>query len=127
MFVWNKILKAVGYAPRTLLNFSHRYVNYENLVNKRHYIYILKEREFIKTGENIYKIGKTTQEPLKRMAQYPKGSMVFLIVKVDDCHKAERQLLGLFNKTFEQRKDIGREYYHGNICDMIKLIMSTLF
>lgn len=30
------------------------------------YIYLLQEREFIKTNENIYKIGKTKQENCKR-------------------------------------------------------------
>jgi len=29
------------------------------------YIYLLQTREFIKTNENIYKIGKTKQENLK--------------------------------------------------------------
>ena len=29
------------------------------------YIYLLQEREFLKTNENIYKIGKTMQENLK--------------------------------------------------------------
>jgi len=31
------------------------------------YIYLLQEREFIKTKENIYKLGKTKQENLKRI------------------------------------------------------------
>ena len=34
------------------------------------YIYLLQEREFIKTNEPIYKIGKTKQECLKRIINY---------------------------------------------------------
>ena len=34
-----------------------------------HYIYLIQEREFIKTCEKIYKIGKTKQENNKRKNQ----------------------------------------------------------
>ena len=40
------------------------------------YIYLLQEREFIKTKEPIYKIGKTKQVNNKRFGQYPKGSVL---------------------------------------------------
>ena len=40
--------------------------------NLYEYIYLLHEREFIKTNENIYKIGKSKQENTKRISSYPK-------------------------------------------------------
>jgi hypothetical protein len=36
------------------------------------YIYLLQEREFIKTNENIYKIGMTTKEIIKDSIHIPK-------------------------------------------------------
>lgn len=36
-------------------------------------VYLLREREFIKTKENIYKIGKT-RDISNRMKQYPNDS-----------------------------------------------------
>ena len=40
------------------------------------YIYLLQEREFRKTKEKIYKLGKTKQQHTKRFAQYPKDSIL---------------------------------------------------
>ena len=37
------------------------------------YIYLLHEREFVNSKQSIYKIGKSKQENLKRLYQYPKG------------------------------------------------------
>jgi hypothetical protein len=55
-----------------------------------HYIYILREREFIKTNENIYKVGKTTKMAYKRFNQYPNGSKLELMISVDDCDSKEK-------------------------------------
>ena len=47
----------------------------------KEFIYLLQEREFIKTKEPIYKIGKTKQEKIKRIKSYPNGSeLLFYIV-----------------------------------------------
>ena len=34
------------------------------------YVYLIQEREFIKTNEKIYKLGKSKQEHNKRANQY---------------------------------------------------------
>ena len=49
-----------------------------DIVMMTNYIYLLQEREFIKTKENVYKIGMTKKENHKRFNQYPKGS-IFVI------------------------------------------------
>jgi len=50
---------------------------YEEQLNiVKHYNYLMREREFIKTEEFIYKFGKTKQEFNKRMNQYPKDSEI---------------------------------------------------
>ena len=82
--------------------------------------YIIQEREFIKTGEEIYKIGKTKQEGTKRINQYPKGSEIILLMKVENCDEFENKVKILFNKKYNQRKDIGIEYYKGNKDEMVK-------
>ena len=85
------------------------------------YFYIIREREFIKTNENIYKIGKTTQELHKRMASYPKDSESILSLNVPDCHIFERTIINLFRGVFIQRTDIGTEYFEGDVNQMIEL------
>jgi hypothetical protein len=85
-----------------------------------HYVYLLKEREFIKTKENIYKIGKTTQLNLSRFSQYPIGSCLLLQLICDNCHKVERLVIEKFKIKYNHRKDIGAEYFeHNNYNDLI--------
>lgn len=52
--------------------------------------YIIQEREFINSKEEIYKIGKTEQYGLKRVKQYPKGSKIILFIEVENCHEFEK-------------------------------------
>jgi hypothetical protein len=49
-----------------------------NLEDNNEFIYLIKEREFIKNNEEIYKIGKTKQMALKRIKDYPKNSILLL-------------------------------------------------
>jgi hypothetical protein len=79
---------------------------------------MLQEREFIKTGEPIYKIGRTSRDPDKRFAAYPKGSKVLLYIDSDDIFTHEMLLLSKFKTLFIQRKDIGAEYFEGDCTSM---------
>jgi hypothetical protein len=90
------------------------------------YIYLLQEREFIKTNEIIYKIGKTKQDNLKRLNNYPKGSSLIIQIKCNDCNKYERIILNRFKEKFIQKKEIGNEYFMGDCNDMIDLIYSII-
>jgi hypothetical protein len=85
-----------------------------------HYIYLVKLREHIKSNENIYKIGKTTQINTKRFRGYPKGSIVLFQIICSDCHKTENDIKQLFKSKYIQRKEYGNEYFEGNHQDMIK-------
>lgn len=82
------------------------------------YIYLLQEREFLNKDEHVYKIGKTTQSNLKRVSQYPNGSILKLQYECIDCTKIERELIKLFKKKYKLRKDIGYEYFEGDSFEM---------
>jgi hypothetical protein len=86
------------------------------------YIYLLQEREFIKTGEDVYKIGKTTQDIQKRMQGYPKGSKLVFVMPCTDCHETEKKLLKIFREKYARCKDIGAEYFKGDAKDMVNTI-----
>lgn len=88
-----------------------------------HYVYLLREREFIKTEENVFKIGKTKQNGLSRFKNYPSGSELIVHVKCIDCDSSERKLIDLFKEKYKQRKDIGTEYFEGNCIDMMNSIL----
>jgi hypothetical protein len=83
------------------------------------FIYILKEREFIKTKEEIYKIGKTSKENvIDRIKQYPNDSLLFGYWSVSDIDEFERLLKSSFRLKFKNKKEIGTEYFEGNIDEM---------
>ena len=82
------------------------------------YIYLLQEREFIKTKESIYKIGKTKQINFERFKQYPKGSVILLQSSCSNCDICESQILSILKKKFIKRSDIGTEYFEGNFVKM---------
>lgn len=75
------------------------------------HLYLIKEREFLKTNENVYKIGKT-KNIKNRMPSYPKDSRVYVIYYcASDIHKVEKKLIREFDRLFKKRTDIGNEYY----------------
>ena len=51
---------------------------HELLIMNTHHIYLLQAGEFVDKKETIYKIGKTTQDNLKRFASYPPRSILLL-------------------------------------------------
>lgn len=77
------------------------------------HLYLLQEREFIKSGENVFKIGKSSNITTRCM-HYPKGSHIIMIVECDDITAGENKLKSVLDKKFKNRSDIGREYYEGD-------------
>jgi len=80
--------------------------------------YIIHEKQFVETNQNIYKIGKTTQHAIKRYLQHPKGSVLKIQMSVANCTIVKNKLKKTFDEKFINRKDIGREYYEGNYDEM---------
>lgn len=87
------------------------------------YIYLIQEREFIRCDDAIYKIGKTKQKPYKRMDAYPKGSLLFLTIVVDDCDTAEKDLIAIFKEHYKWESRVGDEYFIGDPIAMMKDII----
>jgi hypothetical protein len=94
--------------------------------NNNEFIYLIKEREFIKTKEPIYKIGKTKQENLQRIKSYPNGSILLLYIITNDCDKKEKEIIQKLKEHFIHKKDIGNEYFMGDYNYMINIILSII-
>jgi len=91
------------------------------------YIYLVQEREFIKSNEDIYKIGKSKQENLKRFNSYPNGSKLLFQCICTDCNKIERILIKLFREKYELQRYIGNEYFKGGYIEMINDIYNCIY
>lgn len=95
--------------------------------NVKGYVYLLREREFLNSCEYTYKIGRTSKEnPYHRVKQYPNGSEVIAIFKVDDNYKAEKLIKSTFNNKFERMRSYGLEYYNGDPDEMQKIISNIV-
>lgn len=46
-----------------------------------------------------------------------------LFMNVPDCHKTEKTLINEFDERFISRRDIGREYYEGDLNHMKRTFM----
>ena len=89
-------------------------------------IYLLQTRESIAKNEDVYKIGRTSQDELKRFNCYPRGSVLHLHISCIDSTTVERNLIKKFNDVFENHTLYGSEYFEGNPIDMIKEILCEI-
>ena len=87
------------------------------------FMYILQEREFIVTKQNVYKLG-ITKSLHNRINAYPKGSKIFCVMPVED--DPEIKFLHKFRERFISRADIGSEYFEGDINDMINALYTGI-
>jgi hypothetical protein len=94
---------------------------------KENYIYCLIEREFLKSEEPIYKVGKSTNL-FRRFRNYPKGSKIVFFSEVNDCHLAEKELLKVLNshEKIVKASDIGNEYYKSKLADILQVLVNTV-
>ncbi len=90
------------------------------------YVYLVREREFIRMNEHTYKIGKTKQENMKRINGYPKGTDVINYIKVDNCNNAEKELIQQFKINFKHMKEYGNEYFNGDIIKIKQLFKNIV-
>lgn len=91
-------------------------------MTEHHYIYLLQEREFFNNKDNVYKLGKTTQELVKRFSGYPKGTVIILTINVISSDESETHLLEIFREKFVSRNDYGTEHFQGDLMEMIKIL-----
>lgn len=93
------------------------------MTKRAEYIYLVETSESVNHYEHIYKIGKTTQAPHKRMNAYQKGSKLYLTLIFNDCTTAENELMKMFMNQFEHIKNWGKEYFRGDVVEMMRVII----
>jgi hypothetical protein len=98
--------------------------DFPNWKNRKmnHAIYMLQTREFVNNNQSIYKIGRTQQPLLTRFNQYSKGSLLIIHINVKDSIISEKEIISVFTKQFTCKKDVGREYFEGDISKMKKVL-----
>lgn len=99
------------------------------------YIYLIQEKNFVKKNESIYKIGLTKESnPFDILNNYSNGYQLLLMRNVQlyiekyniPLEQIESKIIEYFCNTFKQKLDIGREYFEGDIEDMIMYIKTEI-
>lgn len=85
------------------------------------YFYILQTLDFF--DSNVYKIGKTKQQPMKRFQQYEKGARLELVIRVKNCCRFEAEIINLFKEKF--KLVAGREFFEGSLQEMIEAVFAA--
>lgn len=85
------------------------------------YIYLLQERELVKNGEQVYKLGRTACIS-NRLSKNPNGSIPLSFSLCNNSVTAKRELLVKFRAAFTPRTDIGAKYFEGNVIAMMDMI-----
>ena len=89
-------------------------------------IYLIHVREFAKSKDPIYKIGRSCNLE-NRIRNYPNGSIVLFTMKCKDSIKCETYLIKLFKEKFIQKTYYGSEYFKGDEDEMINEISKYLY
>jgi hypothetical protein len=90
------------------------------------YVYLLQEREFIRTKENVFKVGKTTQQGDMPFTQYPNGSNLNIQIECADCDVCETSIITRFKEEFTHKSEYGLEYFEGDKVKMINIIVEEV-
>jgi hypothetical protein len=85
------------------------------------YIDLSRKAEFVNSNKRIYKIGRTNN-PYKRLLSYPKLSVPLVVIYHKNCKEAEKTLIDIFKEKFNQKLDIGNEYFEGDCNKMVEEI-----
>ena len=119
----NQVVKMLRQKNVELTNELRRSLNAkENQDDTSHgMIYLIREREFLKLNETVIKIGRT-QNISRRFGEYPKGSTLMFVTPCKNEIEVEKELIEIFKSRFEQRKDIGTEYFCGDVIEMSNCI-----
>lgn len=89
-------------------------------------IYLLQTRESLHNNDHVFKIGRTSQDELKRFNCYPKGSKLHLHISCINGVSVEKHLIDLFNSNYSNVPVYGAEYFSGDLPSMIKDILHII-
>lgn len=120
-----------------------KYINSTRVTNKKEekedieeevvgYIYLIREREFVRLNEPVYKHGKTRQKTscdgINRLKAYKHGSELVMVKQVPEylVDVIEKMITKTFKHCFQKHKD-GWEYFIGDPFKMTKIIDDIIY
>ena len=93
------------------------------------YVYILRECDFVRLNEDIYKIGRTAKtNPEDRFQKYRKGTEIVAFFKVNNSIECENKMIKCFSNhiNIKKRSEYGKEYFQGNRNELLNEILQIV-
>jgi hypothetical protein len=93
------------------------------------YVYIIRECDFVRLNEDIYKIGRTAKtNPEYRFQKYRKGTEIVAFFKVKNSIECENKMIKCFSnhKNIKKRDEYGKEYFEGNRNELLNEILQIV-
>ena len=93
------------------------------------YVYIIRECDFVRLNENIYKIGRTAKaNPEDRFQKYRKGTEIVGFFGVKDSNECENLIIKCFSNhtNIKKMNEYGKEYFQGNKNELLKEILQIV-
>ena len=87
-------------------------------------LYLIQKREFVRLGEDVYKVGRSDYLP-NRINDYDKGSIVKFTILCKKSIECEKMIIEQFKKEFT-RKEYGLEYFEGDHEKMIEIMKEVV-
>lgn len=93
------------------------------------YVYIIRECDFVRLNEDIYKIGRTSKtNPEDRFQKYRKGTEIVAFFKVNNSIECENKMIKCFSNHINIKKmdEYGKEYFQGNRNELLSEILKIV-
>jgi DNA-directed RNA polymerase subunit RPC12/RpoP len=93
------------------------------------YVYIIRECDFVRLNEEIYKIGRTAKtNPEDRFQKYRKGTEIVAFFKVNNSIECENKMIKCFSNhiNIKKRSEYGKEYFEGNRKELLNEIVQIV-
>jgi predicted nuclease with TOPRIM domain len=93
------------------------------------YVYIIRECDFVRLNEDIYKIGRTSKtNPEDRFQKYRKGTEIVAFFKVNNSIECKNKMIKCFSNHINIKKmsEYGKEYFQGNRNELLSEILKIV-
>jgi hypothetical protein len=93
------------------------------------YVYIIRECDFVRLNEDIYKIGRTAKtNPEDRFQKYRKGTEIIGFFRVNDSIECENKIIKCFSNhtNITKMNEYGKEYFQGDKNELLIEILQIV-
>lgn len=87
-------------------------------------LYLVQMCHHVSTGEKVFKCGRSAYS-VRRLQDYPRGSILIASLPVTNMRVAEHQLLSKMGAKFKPRKDHGSEFFEGPLVDIMNTFIEV--